>query len=84
MNKYSEAGTVVQQVHQVLHDIEILTGYTSAKVGGGSQLTTIMNSAEENRANFYRALDGKPLFSALYGMYNVTLNELKGVLKMSA
>jgi hypothetical protein len=34
---------------------------------------------EENRTNFYKGLDGKPLFSALYGMYTVTLNEMKAV-----
>jgi hypothetical protein len=41
-----------------------------------------VNSAEENRANFYKDLDGKLLFSVLYGMYTVTLNELKAVLKV--
>jgi hypothetical protein len=43
-----------------------------------------MNSAEENRANFCKNVDGKPLFSALYSIYTVTLNELKAVLKMRA
>jgi glutamyl-tRNA reductase len=42
-------------------------------------VTSIVNSAEENRANFCKGLEGKPLFSALYGMYTVTLNELKAV-----
>jgi hypothetical protein len=32
MNKYSEAGSVVQQVHKALNDIEILVGCTQAKV----------------------------------------------------
>jgi hypothetical protein len=31
-----------------------------------------------------KALEGKPLFSALYGMYTVTLNELKAVIKVTA
>jgi hypothetical protein len=43
-----------------------------------------VESAERNRANFCKILDRKPLFSALYGMYTVTLNELKAVLKVSA
>jgi hypothetical protein len=43
-----------------------------------------VNIAEENRANICKAPDGKPLFSALYRMYAVTLNELKTVLKVSA
>jgi hypothetical protein len=43
-----------------------------------------VNNAEENRANLCKFLDGKQLFSALYGMYTVTLNELKVVFKVSA
>jgi hypothetical protein len=43
-----------------------------------------VSSAEEKRANFCKGLDGKPLFSALYGMYTVTLKELKSVQKVSA
>lgn len=42
-----------------------------------------MNSAEENRANFCKDLDGKLLFSALYSMYALALNELKAVLEAS-
>jgi hypothetical protein len=38
---------------------------------------------EENRVSYCRALTGKPHFSALYGIYIVTLNELKAVLKVS-
>jgi hypothetical protein len=52
-------------------------------VGESPQWTTIVNSAE-NRAKFCEFLDGKPLFSALYGMYTVTPIELQAVLKMSA
>jgi hypothetical protein len=43
-----------------------------------------VNSAEENTANFYRVLQGKPLYNALCGMYTVKQNELKIVLKVSA
>jgi hypothetical protein len=32
---------------------------------------------EKNRANFCKGLDGKPLFSTLYGIYTLTLSELK-------
>jgi hypothetical protein len=63
-NKYPEAGTVVQQVHKVLNDIEILAGCTPAKVGESSQWTSLVNS-EDNRANFCKGLDGKTPFSAL-------------------
>jgi hypothetical protein len=77
MSKYPEADFVVQQVHKVVNDIEILAKCTPAKEGESSWWTTIVNSAEENRAKFCTFLDGKPLFSALYGMYMVTLKELK-------
>jgi hypothetical protein len=46
-------------------------------VGESSEWATVVNGAEENRPNFYKAVDRKPLFSALYGIYTVTLNELK-------
>jgi hypothetical protein len=61
MNEYLEAASVV------LSDIEILAEYTPTKAGEIS-----VNSAEENRANFCKGLEGKPLFNALYGMYVVT------------
>jgi hypothetical protein len=53
-------------------------------VGESSEWSSIVNSAEENRADFCKGLDGKLLLSALYGMYTVSLNELKAVLKVSA
>jgi hypothetical protein len=40
--------------------------------------------AEENRENFCKVLDGKPLFTALYDMCTVTLNELKAILRVNA
>jgi hypothetical protein len=56
-----------------------VVGCTPAKVGETSEWTSILNSAEENRENFRKGIDGKLLFSALHGM-----NELKAVLKVSA
>jgi hypothetical protein len=50
-NKYPEAASVVQQVHKVISDIEILAKCILARVGESSQWTTIVKSAEENRAN---------------------------------
>jgi hypothetical protein len=38
----------------------------------------------EKRANLRKFLSGKPILSALYGMFTVTLNELKDALKGSA
>jgi hypothetical protein len=83
-NKYPEAASVVQQMYKLLSDIETLAKCTPAKVGESSEWTSIVSSAEENRANFCKILKGKPLFSALYGIYTLTLNELKAVLKVKA
>jgi hypothetical protein len=66
-NKYLEAASVVQG-YRVLSDIEILAKCTSAKVGESSEWTSIVSSAEENRANFCKIREGKPLFSALYSI----------------
>jgi hypothetical protein len=44
----------------------------------------LLSAARRRAVNFCKALDRKPLFSALYGMYAVTLNELKAVLMVSA
>jgi hypothetical protein len=52
-------------------------------VGESPEWTSVVNSAE-NRVNFCKALDGRPLFNILYGIYAITLNELKAVLKVSA
>jgi hypothetical protein len=84
MNKYPGTAFVVQQVYKILTDFENLAGCTQTKVGESSNWTSIVNSTEEKRANFCKGLDGKQLFSAVYGMYAITLNEMKAVLKVSA
>jgi hypothetical protein len=76
MNKYPEAASVVQ-VYEVVSDVENFAKCTPANVGESSEWTSVANSAKENRASFYKGLDGKPLFSTPYIMYTLTLNELK-------
>jgi hypothetical protein len=46
--KYPEVGSVVQQVHRVLNEIEIVGRCTPTKVGESPEWTTIVNSVEEN------------------------------------
>jgi hypothetical protein len=46
-NKCPEAACVVQQVHKVLSDNEILAGCTPAEVGESSQRTTIVRRRTE-------------------------------------
>jgi hypothetical protein len=55
--------------------------YTPASVGESEQWSTIVSTAEENRQNFCKVLNGKNLFNALCGTYTVALHELKPVLK---
>jgi hypothetical protein len=68
----------------VFSDIENLGRCTPAEVVVSSEWTSIVNRMEKNRANFRKGLNGKPHFSVLYGLYTLTLNELKAVLKVSA
>jgi hypothetical protein len=82
--KYPEEDSIVQQVYKMLSDIEILAKCIPAEVEESSGWTTIVNSTEEDRENFCKILNGKLLFSALYGIYSLTFNELKTVLKVSA
>jgi hypothetical protein len=58
--------------------------YTPASVGESEQWSSIVSTAEENRQNFCKVLNGKNLFSALYGTYTVALHELKAVRKATA
>jgi hypothetical protein len=65
-NKYPKAAaSVVQQGYKVLSDIEFHARCTPAKVWEGSGCTSVVNRAE-NRENFCKCLDEKPLFVALF------------------
>jgi hypothetical protein len=73
----------VKQLFKVLCDFEDVERYTPALVGDSEQWSSIVSAAEENRQSFCKALSGKTLFSALYGMYTVALQKLKALLKTS-
>jgi hypothetical protein len=79
----SGCGGTTEAAVQNTRNIEDMAGYTPASVGESEQWSSIVNTVEENRANFCKALSGKTLYSALHGTYTVTLNELKGLLKTS-
>jgi hypothetical protein len=55
-NKYPEAVSVVQKVHKVISDIEVLAKCAPARVRESSQWTTIVNSAENRK--ILQILDG--------------------------
>jgi hypothetical protein len=74
-NKCPEAASVLRGYRELSYT-KILAGSTPTKVGESSEWT-IVNSAEENRANICKAPNGKPLFSALFGMHMVTMNKRK-------
>jgi hypothetical protein len=84
LNQSPDADTQLKQLFKVLCDIEYVAGYTPALVGDSAQWSSIVNSAEANRRNFCIALDGKTLYSALYGAYTVALQEIKPLLKARA
>jgi hypothetical protein len=71
----------MHQLFRVLCDIEDVASFTPSSVGESEEWAAIVSAAEDNRESFCVALRGKPLFSALYGTYTVTLNELKNLLK---
>jgi hypothetical protein len=43
----------------------------------------LLRTVRQREQTFVKGIDGKPLFSDLYGMYTVPLNELKPILKVS-
>jgi hypothetical protein len=64
--QFRDADTQLKMLFEVLGDTEDVARYTPAFVGEGKQWSAIVNS-DENRQNICKALNGKTLFSALYG-----------------
>jgi hypothetical protein len=83
IGQFPNADAQLKQLFKVVCDIEDVAGYTPASVGESQEWSAIVNTADDNRQNFCKALTGKTLFSALYGTYAVALQELKAVLKAS-
>jgi hypothetical protein len=71
VNTHPDAAPCLQQLYKVLSDIEALAGCTPATVGESEEWAAIV-------------MWGKPLYSALYGTYTVTLNDFKSLLKTSS
>jgi hypothetical protein len=71
-------------VDKVLQNIVCLVGCTPASVGESEDWQRVVNNAQLYRESYCNVLKGKQLFSALYGLYTTTLNELKSVLQTSA
>jgi hypothetical protein len=83
VQQYSEADSQLKQLLQVLYDIEEVARHIPASVGESAEWSAIVNAAEENGPSYCKGLNVKPHFTALYGTYTVTLQELKDTLKAS-
>jgi hypothetical protein len=73
----------MQQVYDVLGDIVNLAGCTPSIVGESEAWKAIVYRAEKDKQNLCKVLQGKRLFSALYGTYTIMLNDLKNALQSS-
>lgn len=83
VQQYPEAETQYRRLFDILCSIEDVAGFTTTAIGESAEWAAIVSAADENRINYCKALSGKTLFSALYGNYTVTLNELKSLIKAS-
>jgi hypothetical protein len=81
VDKYPDATPAMKFLFKILCTIEDLAGFTPAPVGQREEYAVIISSAEESCENSCKSFNGKTLFSALYGTYTVTVNELKAVMK---
>jgi hypothetical protein len=81
IGQFPDTDTQLKQLFKVICDIKEMARYTPASMGESEQWSPTNSTAEENRQNFCKALTGKTLFSALYGIYTVTLHELKAVVQ---
>jgi hypothetical protein len=84
IEKHPDAGATMEKVHVVLTDIASLAGCTPKSVWESAGLKSIITKAAETRGNLNQVLEGKPLYSALHGVYSEVLADLKVVLQQSA
>jgi hypothetical protein len=80
---YPDAAPSIKQILKVLCDIEKLANCTPISVGESKEWADVISLAEDNREDYFEVLKGKTLFSALYGLYTVTLHDLKKIKKDS-
>jgi hypothetical protein len=81
---HPDAVPSMQRLFKVLCDLGALAGCTPVPVGESEEWAAVIRAAEENLESYSGALQGKTLYSALYGNYTIALNELKCVLKSSS
>jgi hypothetical protein len=76
--------TLHWSLFKIYCDIEDVASFTPATIGESAEWAAIVNTTEENRDSYCKALTGKILFSALFGTYTVTLNDLKSLVKATS
>ncbi|XP_023725873.1 uncharacterized protein LOC111874531 [Cryptotermes secundus] len=81
VKQYPAADEHYRRLFKIICDIEDVASFTPATIGESVEWAAIINAAEESREGYCKALKGKILFSALYGTYTVTLNDLKSLVK---
>jgi hypothetical protein len=72
VQQYPDADAQLKQLLRVLCDMEEVARHIPASVGESEEWAAIVNAAEENGASYCKALHGKPIFSAPYGIYTAT------------
>jgi hypothetical protein len=80
---YPDTVACMQHLLKLLRDLQSLAGCTPRPVGESEEWAAIIRAAEDNLESYSMTLQGKTLYSALYGSYTVTLNDLKHILKSS-
>jgi hypothetical protein len=80
---HPDAVPCMQHLFKVLGDLQSLAGCTPRSVGESEEWAAVIRAAEDNLESYSMGLQGKSLYSALYGSYTVTLNDLKHILKSS-
>jgi hypothetical protein len=83
IKQYHDEDPQYRLLYEVICTIKDLAGCTPIAVGESAEWTVIVNTADDNRASYGKALSGSVLFSALHGAYTVALKDLKSLLKSS-
>jgi hypothetical protein len=81
--QYPDASGVIDPVHVVPVDIARLAGSTPSSVGDSHPWSEVVLNAAETSRNLHGFLKGKPLYSALYGVYAKVLQDLKTVPRLA-
>jgi hypothetical protein len=69
IKKYPDADPQYRLLYEAICNIEDLAGCTPAAVGESAEWTAIVNTAEDNRASYCKALSGSSLQRSLWGLY---------------